>query len=160
MSPMQGSMAPEPCADHNISLPLKIQNMTMCVCFQSKACEAHLFIEFSRQEYGCGLPFPPPGIFPTQGLNRHLLCLLHWQADSLPLSHLGSPTNHSVQSLSRVRLCDPMNRSTPGLPVHHQLLEFTQTHVHRVHDAIQPSHPRSTPSPPAPNPSQHQSLLQ
>ena len=89
MSPMQGSMAPEPCADHNISLPLKIQNMTMCVCFHSKACEAHLFIEFSRQEYGCGLPFPPPGIFPTQGLNRHLLCLLHWQADSLPLSHLG-----------------------------------------------------------------------
>ena len=47
----------------------------------------------------------------------------------------------SVQSLSRVRLCDPMNRSTPGLPVHHQLPEFTQTHVHRVSDAIQPSHP-------------------
>ena len=51
-----------------------------------------------------------------------------------------------------------MNRSTPGLPVHHQLLEFTQTHVHRVSDAIQPSHPLSSPSPPAPNPSQHQSL--
>ena len=58
----------------------------------------------------------------------------------------------SVQSLSRVRLCDPMNRSTPGLPVHHQLLEFTQTHVHRVSDAIQPSHSLSSPSPPAPNP--------
>ena len=57
-------------------------------------------------------------------------------------------------------LCDPMNRSTPGLPVHHQLLEFTQTHVHRVSDAIQPSHPLSSPSPPAPNPSQHQSLFQ
>ena len=51
-----------------------------------------------------------------------------------------------------------MNRSTPGLAVHHQLLEFTQTHVHRVSDAIQPSHPLSSPSPPAPNPSQHQSL--
>ena len=50
-------------------------------------------------------------------------------------------------------LCDPMNCSTPGLPVHHQLPEFTQTHVHRVGDAIQPSHPRSSPSPPAPNPS-------
>ena len=50
-------------------------------------------------------------------------------------------------------LCDPMNRGTPGLPVHHQLLEFTQTHAHRVSDAIQPSHP-------APNPSQHQSLFQ
>ena len=56
--------------------------------------------------------------------------------------------------------CDPMNRSTPGLPVHHQLLEFTQTHVHRIGDAIQPSHPLSSPSPPAPNPYQHQSLFQ
>ena len=63
----------------------------------------------------------------------------------------------SVQSLSRVRLCDPMNHSTPGLPVHHQLLEFTQIHVHWVGDAIQPSHPLSSPSPPAPNPCQHQS---
>jgi len=55
-------------------------------------------------------------------------------------------------------LCDPMNRSTPGLPVHHQLLEFTQTHVHWVGDAIQPSYPLSSPYPPAPNPSQHQSF--
>ena len=54
--------------------------------------------------------------------------------------------------------CDPMNRSMPGLPVHHQLPEFTQTHVHQVRDTIQPSHPLSSPSPPAPNPSQHQSL--
>ena len=53
-------------------------------------------------------------------------------------------------------LCDPMNRSMPGLPVHHQLLEFTQIHVHRVGDAIQPSHPLSSPSPPVPNPSQHE----
>ena len=57
-------------------------------------------------------------------------------------------------------LCDPMNCSTPGLPVHHQLLEFTETHVYRVSDAIQPSHPLSSPSPPAPNPSQHQGLFQ
>ena len=57
-------------------------------------------------------------------------------------------------------LCDPMNHSTPGLPVHHQLPEFTQTHLHRVGDAIQPSHPLSSPLPPAPNPSQHQSLFQ
>ena len=57
-------------------------------------------------------------------------------------------------------LCDPMNRSMPGLPVHHQLAEFIQTHVHRVSDAIQPSHPLSSPSPLAPNPSQHQSLFQ
>ena len=57
-------------------------------------------------------------------------------------------------------LCDTMNHSTPGLPVHHQLPEFTQTHVHRVNDAIQLSHPLSSPSPPAPNPSQPQSLFQ
>ena len=57
-------------------------------------------------------------------------------------------------------LCDPINRSTPGLPVHHQLPEFTQTHSHRVSDATQPSHPLSSPSPPAPNPSQQQSLFQ
>ena len=66
----------------------------------------------------------------------------------------------SVQSLSCPTLCDPKNRSTPGLPVHHQLLEFTQTSVHRVHDAIQPTHPRSSPSPPAPNLSQHQNFFQ
>ena len=57
-------------------------------------------------------------------------------------------------------LCNPMNRSMPGLPVHHQLPEFIQTHVHRVGDAIQPSHPLSSPSPPALNPSQHQGLFQ
>ena len=57
-------------------------------------------------------------------------------------------------------LCDPTNRSTPGLPVHCQLPEFTQTHFHWVSDAIQPSHPRSSPSPPAPNHSKHQSLFQ
>ena len=53
-----------------------------------------------------------------------------------------------------------MNHSTPGLPVHHQLLEFTQTHVHWVGDAIQPSHPLLSPPPPAPNPSYHQGLFQ
>ena len=56
-------------------------------------------------------------------------------------------------------LCDSMAHSMPGLPVNHQLPEFTQTHVHRIGDAIQPSHPLSSPSPPAPNPSQHQSLF-
>ena len=73
-------------------------------------------------------------------------------------------TNVSVQfssvALSCPTLWDPMNHSTPDLSVHHHLLEFTQTHVHRVRDAIQPSHPGSCPSPPAPNPSQHHSLFQ
>ena len=74
------------------------------------------------------------GIFPPEGLN---LCLLHWQAGSLPLSH--SVQFSSVAQLC-LTLCDPMNCSTPGLPVHHHLPEFTQTQVHRVSDAIQPSH--------------------
>ena len=56
--------------------------------------------------------------------------------------------------------CDPMNCNMPGLPVHHQLPELTQTHIHQVGDAIQPSHPLSSPFPPAPNPSQHQGLFQ
>ena len=105
-------------------------------------------------------------IFLTQGSNLHLLCLLHWQAGSLPLSPPGKTCGLfcSVQFSSVTQscptLCDPMNHSTPGLPVHHQLPEFTQTHVHRVSDAIQPSHPLSSPSPPALNPSQHQSLFQ
>ena len=72
--------------------------------------------------------------------------------------------NASVQFSSVTQscptVCDPMNCSTPDLSVHHQLPEFTQTHIHRVGDAIQPSHPLSSPSPPALNPSQHQSLFQ
>ena len=70
--------------------------------------------------------------------------------------------SQSVSSVAQScpTLCDPMHHSTPGLPVHHQLPEFTQTHIHRVRDAIQPSHPLSSPSSPAPNPSQHQSLFQ
>ena len=83
------------------------------------------------------------------------------------LSHPFMTTGKIIRSdqirsitLSSPTLCDPMNCSTPGLPVHHQLPEYTQTHVHRVSDAIQPSHPLSSPSPLAPNPSQHQSLFQ
>ena len=71
-----------------------------------------------------------------------------------------SSVQFSLVAQSCLTICDPMNRSTPGPPVHHQLPEFTQTHIHRVSDAIQPSHPLSSPSPPAPNPSQPQSLFQ
>ena len=73
--------------------------------------------------------------------------------------HMQSDQIRSVAQ-SCLTLCNCMNRSMLGLPVHHQLPEFTQTHGHRVSDAIQPSHPLSSPSPPAPNPSQHQSLFQ
>ena len=79
------------------------------------------------------------------------------------LSTLSSTHNPNIQFSSVAQscstLCDPMNHSMPGLPVHHQLLEFTQTHIHQVGDAIQTSHPWSSPSP-APNPSQHHSLFQ
>ena len=70
------------------------------------------------------------------------------------------PIQFSSVAQSCLTLRNPMNHSTPGLPVHHQLPEFTQTHVHLVGDAIQPSYPLSSPSPPAPNPSQHQGLFQ
>ena len=71
-----------------------------------------------------------------------------------------SSVQFSSVTQSCLTLCYPMNRSKPGLPVHHQLPEFTQIHVHRVGDAIQPFHPLSSPSPPALNPSHHQSLFQ
>ena len=73
-----------------------------------------------------------------------------------------SLTSDQIRSVAQScpTLCDPMNCSTPGLPVHHQLPEFSETHVHRVSDAIQPSHPLLSSSPLAPNFSQHQSLFQ
>ena len=94
--------------------------------------------------------------FPTAAKRRLLLPLvaraLHWRLGrDLQLHYCSVPQSCPT-------LCDPMDFSTPGLPVHHQLLEFTQTHVHRVGDIIQPSHPLSSPSPPAFNLSQHQSF--
>ena len=107
---------------------------------------------------GVGCHFLLQGICPTQESNPHLSCLPYWQADSPPLQHLGGHQDDTVQFSAVAQacptLCDPMNRSTPGLPVHHQLPEFTQTHVH---PAISPLFPSS---PPAPNPFQHQSLFQ
>ena len=141
--------------------------------------------DFPGKNTGMGCHFLPQGIFPTQGLKPCLFPLLHSQLGSLPLVATWEALyKHSVQfSLVAqlcLTLCDPMNLSTPGLPVHHHLPEFTQTHIHRVADAIQPSHPpeftqthihqvtdaiqASHPllshCPPAPNPSQHQSLFQ
>ena len=83
-------------------------------------------------------------IFPTQGLK---LGLPHCRQVLYHLSHQFSSVVQSCPTL-----CNPMNHSTPGLPVHQQLPDFTQTHVHRVRDAIQPSYPLSSPSPPAPIP--------
>ena len=88
-----------------------------------------------------------------------LICILpdHFNGAS---PHNPLSVQFSSVAQSYLTLCNPMNRSTPGLPVHHHLPEFIQTHVHRVRDAIQTSHPLSSPSPPAPNPSQHQNLFQ
>ena len=119
----------------------------------------HCGLKSFRSTRSLELPFSFPRNLPNPGIEPRSSAL---QADSLEPS--GKPIYldqfSSVQSLSCVRLfADPMNPRTPDLPVHHQLPEFTQTHIHQVSDAIQPSHPLSSPSP-APNSSQHQSLFQ
>ena len=126
------------------------------------AHQVPLFMGFSSQEYWSGLPYPSPGDLPDPGIEPMPLMSPELEAGSLALAPLGKPQIVRFTSVAQscLTFCDPMNRSTPGLPVHHQLPEFTQTLVHRVSDAIQPSHPLLSPSPPAPNPSQHQSLFQ
>ena len=98
--------------------------------------------------------------FQVHFCKKKLKRLLHCNSVSSHPRALNTYHQFSSVTQSCPTLCDPMNRSTPGLPVHHQPPEFTQIHVHQVSDAIQPSHPLSSPSPPAPNPSQHQSLFQ
>ena len=130
---------------------------------------------FPGKNTGVGCHFLLQGTFLAHRSNLRLLHLLHWQIDSLspvPARKPGATREAPVLDLqfssvqfssvaqSCPTLCDPMNRSTPGLPVHHQLPEFTQTRAHQVSDAIQSSHPLSSPSPPAPDPSQHQGLFQ
>ena len=103
-------------------------------------------------------PFPPAIInFFSKSVS---LCFVSSFVSFLFRFHIS--VSHSVSSVAQscLTLCDPMNHSTPGLPVHHQLLELAQTHVHGVGDAVQPSHPLSSPSPPAPDPSYHQGLFQ
>ena len=135
------------------------------------AHQSSLSMGFSGQEYWSGLPRPAPGDLHDPGIELGSPAL---QADSLPQSHQESPHipyGHDIfyvfisvkftsVAKSCLTLCYPMNCSTPGLPVHHQLPEFTQTHIHRVGDAIQPSNPLLLPFPPAPKPSQHQSVFQ
>ena len=96
-------------------------------------------------------------LFPSNYTN--LLFLQHQILFSAPLSVQTKNQLSSVQLISRVQLCDPMDCSTPGFPVHYQLPELTQTNVHQVGDAIQASHPLLSPSPPTFNLSQHQGLF-
>ena len=115
---------------------------------------------FSRQEHWSGLPCPSPRDFPNPGIKHRSPAL---QVNPLPSEKLGMLLySHQFSSVAQLclTLCNPMNSSMPGLPVHHRLPEFTQTHVDPVGDAIQPSHPLSSPSPPAFNFSQHQGLFQ
>ena len=107
------------------------------------------------QVKGCGA-----GVEERSFRGKETACPTGWK----PPGQWGWPWESGWSSVQFTQscptLCNPMNRSMPCLPGHHQLLEFTQTHVHRVDDAIQPSHPLSSPSPPALNPSQYQGLFQ
>ena len=140
--------------------------------FQTILCINHFFLLFPK--------LTPEGFFSflyTQSTNL-LPCvwgvglgLIQWlcplwlsaEAKSNLFSRMEAPSQASLHFSSVAQscptLCNPMNHSTPGLPVHHQLLESTQTHVHWLGDVIQPSHPLSSPSPPALNLSQHQGLF-
>ena len=120
---------------------------------------------FSRQEYWSGVPLPSPLTMLTVYLFFQKIFIKKIPCTKAKIPLLNSVleewyTQFSSVTQSCPTLCDPMNRSMPGLPVHHHFPEFTQTHVHRISDAIQPPHPLSSPSPPAPNSSQHQSLFQ
>ena len=127
-----------------------------------------LSIEFPRQEYCSGLPFPSPvdlsdpGMEPASSELQTVSCVAgrfftDWATKEAPNLIINGCSSVAKSCLT---LCDPVDCSTPGFPVLHHLPEFAQTHVYWVHDAIQPSHPLSSPSPPAPSPSQHQGLFQ
>ena len=119
------------------------------------ASQAPMTMGFSRQEYWSGLPCPPPGDLSNPGIKPVSLKCPTLAARSLPLVSV----QFSSVAQSCLTLCNPMDCSTLGFTVHHRLLEPAQTHVHRVSDAIQPSHTLSSPSPPAFNISQHQGLF-
>ena len=133
---------------------------------------SHQFSQFGSVSQSCPTLCDPmnrsmPGLPVHHQLREFTQTHIHRVGDAIHPSHplssllLLPPIPPSIRVFSsESTLCDPMNRSTPGLPVHHQLREFTQTHVHQVGDAIQPSHPLSSPSPPATSPSQHHSLFQ
>ena len=128
------------------------------------AHQTPLSMGFPRQENLSGLPCPPPGDLPDPGIKPMSLASPalaggFFTTNITQEALYCSSVQFSSVTQSCLTLCDPMDHSTPGLPVHHQLPVFTQTHVHWVGDAIQPSHPLSSPSLPALNLSQHQSLF-
>ena len=141
-----------------------LSHVVLCATLWIVACQVPLSLGFSRQEYWSGSPCPSPGDLPNLGILPMSLMsptLVHgcfiisftWEA-------LPSSIQFSSDAKSCLTICNPMDWSMPGFPVHHQLLELDQTHVHRVSDAIQPSHSLPFPSLPAFNISQHQGLFQ
>ena len=115
-------------------------------------------------EWVCDLCFPNGNTYVMNSPEEKIILLIGLSKNCLACTLKERNSNYTdIQFSSVIQSCptlwDPMNHSMPGLPVHHQLLEFTQTHVHRVSDAIQPSHSLSSPSPPAHIPSQHQGLF-
>ena len=131
-----------------LHIPKEIQlgNISALLLLSSCICVPYFMsqIKFAYLDYFTNHP---------ERITLYFICFLRTK-----LSYVMYQIRSVVQSCPT--LCDPMNHSTPGIPFHHQLPEFTQTHIHRVSDAIQPSHPLSSPSPLVSNPSQHQSLFQ
>ena len=144
------------------SLQISLAYAMLCNSFQiSLAYYKQLFLtEVSKYRYACEtLPQATSQVWCTDVVNFSFQ-KTDWKRALTRQYRNFSSVQFSLVAQSCPTLCCPINRSTPGLPVHHQLPEFTQTHVYRIGDVIQPSHPLSSPSLPAPNSFQHQSLFQ
>ena len=141
-----------------------LSHVVLCATLWIVACQVPLSLGFSRQEYWSGSPCPSPGDLPNLGILPMSLMsptlvqgcfIISFTWEALP-----SSIQFSSDAKSCLTICNPMDWSMPGFPVHHQLLEHIQSYVHWVSDAIQPSHPLSPLSPPAFNLSKHQGLFQ
>ena len=143
----------------NVARKIFLSHLFIMSFFSTKTSTVSLWLQEKFLKHGCQVSW----LSGSDTISRHLKLFFLPKTCILAKWSVNCTLNFSsVSSVAQscLTLCDPMNRRTPGLPVHLQLPEFTQTHFHWVGDAIQPSHPLSSPSPPAPNPSQHQSFCQ
>ena len=139
-------------------------HIQLCLTLKTIASQTPLSMGFSRQESWSGLPCPPPGNLADAGIEPESLTTAASACEPFTLmppgkSHWGPSVQFSSIAQSCPTLCDPMDCSTSGFPVRHQLLEPAQTHVHRVDETLQPSHFPSSPLPPSFNLSQHQGFF-